>query len=325
MVEFRLRFFGGLGLMLGDQDLTRPLSVKAQGLICYLASTGRPQSRLKLAGMFWGENPETDALRSLRVALTKMRKHAAPYIEATRQTIAFKDSSSHWIDSETFDHHLRLVQHADGAAARTHLREAIQLYTGDFLDGYQAGDAYGFEEWVSTQRESYQTRALAAIEKLIEIYIDYQEYEPAIDCANQLLQIDPWREKAHRSLMWLYMQSGQRGAALRQYDNCRSILADEVGVEPEPQTVQLWRQIKEQEGAVMVTTQPLPFPKAEVAEKKPFQAPPLIPFFSGRDAELAQLMAKIEQSQDVQVICMAGRGGGGKTSLAVQVAHTYQD
>ncbi|NHZ71573.1 MAG: hypothetical protein GWP17_00590 [Aquificales bacterium] len=325
MREFQLRFFGGLAFTLGDQDLTRPLSVKAQGLICYLASTGRPQTRLKLAGMFWGEKPEADALRSLRVDLTKIRKHLAPYIEATRHTIAFKDNGSYWLDTETFENHLRLVQHADGAAARTHLREVVQLYTGDFLDGYQAGDAYDFEEWISAQRESYRSRVLAALEKLIEIHIEFQEYEAAIECANQILQIDPWREEAHRSLMWLYMHNGQRGAALRQYETCRLVLENEVGVEPEPKTVYLWQQIKEQEGVTTVDTQPLPLPKAASAADSPFQAPPLVPFFSGRDDELAQLMAQIEQRQGVQVICMAGMGGVGKTSLAVQFAHQYQD
>ena len=325
MREFQLQFFGGLLLTLGDRDLTRPLSVKARGLICYLAITGRPQTRLKLAGMFWGEKPEADALRSLRVDLTKIRKYLAPYIEANRQTIAFKSNSSHWIDTETFEHHLRLVQSADGAAARTHLREAVQLYTGDFLEGYEAGDAYDFEEWLAAQRESYQSQVLAALDKLIEIHTEFGEYEAAVESAQHILRIDPWREETHRLLMWLYVQNGQRGAALRQFETCRSVLEKEVGVEPEQATLQLWQQIKEQEGEGLVDTQPLPLPQPTSVPKIPFQAPQLVPFFSGRDDELAQLMAKAVEGYGVHVLCMAGMGGVGKTSLAVQFAHQYQE
>ncbi|MBE2221096.1 MAG: tetratricopeptide repeat protein [Anaerolineae bacterium] len=324
MKEFQLQFFGGLALTLGDRDLTRPLSVKARGLVCYLAITGRPQTRLKLAGMFWGEKPEADALRSLRVDLTKIRKHLAPYIEANRQTIAFKNNSSYWIDTETFEHHLRLVQSADGAAARTYLREAVQLYTGDFLEGYEAGDAYDFEEWVAAQRESYQAQVLAALDKLIEIHTELGEYEAAVECGNQILHIDPWREETHRSLMWLYVQNGQRGAALRQFETCRSVLEKEVGVEPERATIQLWQQIKEQEGVETAVTQPLPLPQTTPIGEIPFQAPSLVPFFSGRDEELRQLLAKVEASDGVKVLCLAGMGGVGKTSLAVQFAHHYQ-
>jgi len=325
MPEFQLSFFGGLHLTLGDQDLTRPLSVKAQGLVCYLACDRRPQTRSKLAGMFWSDKPEADALRSLRVDLTKMRKYIAPYLDVTRQNLSFLDNGTHWLDTQTFDHHLQLAQNADGLVARTHLREATQLYTGEFLEGYLPGDALGFEEWMLVEQEGYRSRALAAMEKLLDLDIGQQEYDGAIECASKILWVDPWREEAHRSLMWLYMKNGQRAAALRQYDQCLAVLENELGVEPEPQTVQLWQQIKEQEGASVTETQPLLLPQAATKEENPFQAPPQVPFFSGRDAELDQLKTQIEEGRGVQVICVAGMGGVGKTSFAVEFAHQNKD
>lgn len=321
MTEFQLQFFGGLTLTLGEQDVARQLSVKAQGLLCYLACTDRPQTRLALAGMFWGDKPEKDALRSLRVDLTKMRKIIDPYLEVTRLTLAFSSNGSHWMDTETFNHDLRLVKNSSGAAARTHLRDAVQLYTGDFLEGYQAGDAYSFEEWMLAQREGYRASAFSALEKLVEISIELREFEAGIDSVNQLLRIDPWHEAAHRNLMWLYTQNGQRGAALRQYEICRAVLEDELGVEPEEKTVQLWQQIKSQEGAGASTTQSLGLPNTAPVETVPFQMPPLVPNFSGRDAELDYLKLKIEQGEGVQLVCIAGMGGVGKSSLSTKVAH----
>lgn len=324
MTEFQLRFFGGLQLTLGEQELTRPLSTKAQGLICYLASTRRPQTRLKLAGMFWGDKPENDALLSLRVDLNKIRKYIAPYIEATRQTIAFVGDEAYLLDTETFENHIRFIQNADGADARAYLRDIAELYTGDFLDGYEAGDAYAFEEWMLAQRESYRANALSALDKLVEINLSMQEYEAGITYANQILQIDPWREEAYRSLMQLYLRNGQRSAALRQYELCRTVMEDEVGVELDPRTIDLWQRIKNEESD-LVATQPLTVSKSARPLEKPFQAPPIVPFFSGRDVELDQLSAQLKPDCGVQLVCIAGMGGVGKTSFAVQWAHQNRD
>ncbi len=322
MSEFQLRFFGGLALSLGEQDLTRQFSVKARGLICYLALTGRPQSRLALAGMFWGEKPEADALRSLRVDLTKIRKYIAPFVDVSRQTLAFSAKELCWIDTDAFDHYLTLAKNVDGAAARTHLREVANLYVGDFLEGYQAGDAYGFEEWMMVQREGFRAQALSALEKLVEYDSQQQEYEAGIETATQILTLDPWREETHRKLMWLYYQNGQRGAALRQFEICRDMLESEIGVEPEAQTVDLFQKIKQQEGVGIVQTQPLTLPEA-ASQTIPLQMPTEVPFFGGRAAELAQLKALFDTCDGVQIVCVSGMGGVGKSSLCIQFAHQY--
>lgn len=59
-----------------------------------------------------------------------------------------------------------------------------------------------------------------------------------------MLQVDPWCEAAHRRLMLALVHSGQRDAALRLYQLCRQLLADERGVEPEPETTALYQQIQ---------------------------------------------------------------------------------
>ena len=58
-----------------------------------------------------------------------------------------------------------------------------------------------------------------------------------------LLAIDPLHEAVHRTLMRLYLQLGRRGAALRQYQHCVAVLRRELGMEPEPETKQLYQQI----------------------------------------------------------------------------------
>ena len=69
-------------------------------------------------------------------------------------------------------------------------------------------------------------------------------YEQAQHYARRQLELEPWREEAHRQLMRVLAASGQRSAALAQYNQCRKTLADELGVEPDAETVALYEQIR---------------------------------------------------------------------------------
>ena len=60
--------------------------------------------------------------------------------------------------------------------------------------------------------------------------------EPAIESARKLLELDPFREPAHRSLMRLHQRAGHDTAAIRQYQICAEILRDELGIEPDAET-----------------------------------------------------------------------------------------
>jgi hypothetical protein len=60
----------------------------------------------------------------------------------------------------------------------------------------------------------------------------------------RLLALEPWREEAHRYLMLLLARDGQRSAALAQFEICRQMLVDELDVEPGPETITLYEQIR---------------------------------------------------------------------------------
>jgi hypothetical protein len=59
------------------------------------------------------------------------------------------------------------------------------------------------------------------------------------------VQLEPWREDAHRQVMRLLAGAGQRSAALAQYRECRRILEAELGVEPEEGTTDLYHRIRD--------------------------------------------------------------------------------
>jgi predicted ribonuclease YlaK len=103
--------------------------------------------------------------------------------------------------------------------------------------------------------------------------------------------------------------SGQRGAALAQYETCRRVLAEELGVEPAAETRRLYQQIRDE------VLEPLPSALHQHQHNLPAQSRPFI----GREATLA----KIEQclkDPDCRLLTLIGPGGSGKTRLALEAA-----
>jgi DNA-binding SARP family transcriptional activator len=324
--EFSLALMGVLQLTLGGVDLTAEISAKGQALLCYLALSRQIHSRQVLAGLLWGDKPEEDARRSLRVDLVAIRRLLPDHLDITRQTLAFNRASPYWLDVEAFEHHLQRAVGADGAVARATLREAVALYRGDFLAGFEVSDSPDFEEWMLMQRERLRQMALQTMDRLVNICIEQENYSDGIDYARRLLALDSWREEAHRQLMWLLTLSGQRTAALIQYEICRDILARELDVEPTEETKALYQRIRGLVEAPRLQPKPLPpLPDILEAETIPFQSPVQVPYFLGRDEEVARFKAGLAQPSQSRIYCLAGMGGVGKTSLAIHLAHALRD
>jgi len=143
---------------------------------------------------------------------------------------------------------------------------------------------------------------------LIDVHVERASFDAGIAHATRLLELDPLCEDAHRQMMLLRACSSQRSAALAQYDICRRVLADELGVEPEVATTTLYRQI--QSDTFVPPTKP---PKTSI------NVPSQLTRFIGREAELAQLEEYLDDP-DCRLLTLIGPGGVGKTRLAYEVA-----
>jgi len=299
--ELQLYVFGGLRARLGTLSLDEVLSQKALALLCYLAVERREHSRSTLATLLWGEFAETDAATNLRQALSHLRRALDPYLVVSRHSVRLNPDSPLWLESEVFECHL-------SAAAREpegkHLEAAINLYEGDFLQGFTLRDAPAFDEWTVLRRERFHAHALTALQTLADHSRARADYAASIAYTTRLLALDPWREEAHLQLMWLYVRTGQRSAALAQYQACRRILEQELGVEPMAQTTALYQRIK-----------------AAQATASPPIVLPATPFV-GRTAERAELARRLAEP-GLRLLTIAGPGGIGKTRLALQVASEW--
>lgn len=329
--ELKLFLLGGLQIRhgrLGDltPDLAR--SKKAQAILCYLALKTHTHYRRDLAGKFWGDKSERLAQGSLRVAINLLKSAGLePYLVVTNNTISFDLDSAYWCDAEAFDRLLARYHRGDDAGDVYLLRQAVDLYRGEFLDGFTLGDTPDFDDWVVVQRQHWRELALTALDELVDRLSAAGQYAEGITYASRQLTIDPLREPTHRQLMWLLARNGQRQAALEQYEKCREWLLLQLGEEPEEETTAVYEAIK---SAPHSSTRPLPLPSLFLptdTTNPPFQAPPLTPHFVGRSQALTGLEAALRApaagagSQTPPRWGIVGMGGVGKTTLAVHLAH----
>jgi DNA-binding SARP family transcriptional activator len=165
----------------------RPNSGQSQALLCYLAATGRPHSREKLAGLLWGDKPEARAKGNLRKSLSTLRKLYGDALSITRQTAAFNRDSAYWLNVEVFESALA----EDGPASEElrPLREAVDLYRGEFLEGFSVRQALAFEEWVLSERERLRQMVIQALQRLSVACTGRGEVAAAIEYTNRLLAL----------------------------------------------------------------------------------------------------------------------------------------
>jgi len=264
MAGLRIALLGGLDISGGEASARVSLTRKARALVAYLALRGeRGQSREKLAELLWGNSAEEQARANLRQALTSIRRalngDGAAFLVADGDQISLSKSEID-LDVARFE---RLVAEATPDA----LKQAAALYKGDLLDGFSLKED-SFEVWARAERERLRLLASDALTKLIAHCDEVGDTERCVETAARLLTLDPLREAAHRILMRAYAAQGRQASALKQFETCRDILRSELGVEPEPETVALYRDIRQQRAAA-------PEGETDTAQEQATENPPL--------------------------------------------------
>lgn len=276
-------------------------TTKTQALISYLAMTKQSHSRDALATLFWGEDPVDKAKNSLRVALSNLNKSFPNHLEINRETVTFRTDSPHWLDVDEFARRTKAILDSNLPPDPEEMRVALALYRGDFFEDFFINGAPDFETWLLTQREEWRATALDTWELLAETLLEQRHFAAAAQALEHLLTVEPWHEESHRQLMITYSRMGDFNAALAQYATCRQVLADELDVDPMPETVALYERIT--------------IARRAHVHKLPADATP----FVGREVELAQI-ANMLDNPHIRLLTIVGFGGMGKTRLALAAA-----
>lgn len=196
----------------------------------------------------WGDSQSKSGQQNFKVAHHGLNKVLEPdrksRVESKyiiRQGLSYQlDWEDIWIDVEALDQFVAIGNQAfveNTSFAQRAYREAIDLYEGVFLPNRI------YEDWSSEERERIQLLALGALINLSELLIKENPLESVRLC-QKALQIDATWEDAYRIQMEAYLEKGNRPMALKTYQQCKVVLEEEFGIDPLPETQQLFKKIR---------------------------------------------------------------------------------
>ncbi len=244
--------------LLGSPRLERdgePLEIDARksvALLAYLVVTEQSHTRDALATLLWPESELGRGRAILRRNLSVLRKTlAGEWLTVSRDTIGIDPDADVCLDVKRFRHLLQTWK-AHGHSlddvcpdCLTDLGQSVQLYKGDFLEGFTLRDSINFDDWQFFEAESLRQELASALARLVRGHSAQGQHEVAIPYARRWVALDPLHESAHRHLMEVYAGAGQHAAALRQYQDCVRVLDRELGLPPGPEITALYRRLRD--------------------------------------------------------------------------------
>ena len=202
-----------------------PIPARCMLLLAYLMLHPKTRSRERIAAALWPDIRDSEARANLRRVLHELVRilppSAEPWIVVDSQRIFWNPRASLWCDVEAFE---RLARDERTRAA------AVDVYAGDLLAGEDA-------EWIVTLRMAFRERQLEALGLLADACLSRGDLSGAASAYRRLLDIDPFREDAFRSLLAVRLARGDRARAVSEYICFAMKLSAELGVEPMPETI----------------------------------------------------------------------------------------
>jgi len=297
---------------------------KAAALLCYLSLASGECQRELLATMFWPEGSQQKALANLRRTLSSLNASLPGWIEAERGALTLKRNGRLWVDVEAFHQSLSdLHQHTHPEKEVCDeclpvLERTVAMVRGEFLEGLNLTDAPEFDEWQFFQRDGLRQEFADVLQRLSAGHAQRDQWEQAITCARRWVALDRLHEPARRALIDLYARSGQKSAALRQYEEFTRLLKEELGQEPERETQQLYEQIRGREETKRVVAVPESSIAFPLLKTKLYI--PAAPASRVVRAHLVERLSEVEQK--ALTIISAPAGFGKTTLLAEWIAQT---
>ena len=235
-------FLGGCQLKQNDFILALPTLSVANALFSYLLLHPYKQHyRQRIVSELWPDYPQKQGRKLLSQALWAIQRHFSEVlqIERTADTLMLAQSNSIWVDALVFqtlaETSLKLGKQTLKVIENLYI--AIDLYQGDLLPDI-------VEEWVIDQRRYLRTLYRRVLRKLIHVEKQNGQYEQALYLAQKSAKSDPLNEPVQRELIRLYIMLGQSARAIQHFEAYRHKLRTHIGIEPDPETVAIIKQIK---------------------------------------------------------------------------------
>lgn len=340
MSRLSLAVLGPFHAYLNDQAV-RFRSWKERALLAYLATeTEGFHERSQIVALLWSNMSERDGLANLRLTLSRLRQSLRDsdiggFITVSRTSLRWNLAAPADVDIQHFRRALEpplISTRSQPISQLETLRRAVELYRGDFLTGLDSNDEEPFDEWSRIWRERLHQQALTALYTLTEDALQRADYASAEAYAFRQIALERWREEAYRQLIDALAGSGQRTAALHQYNVLVKVLAEELQMQPDPATTSLFYQIRDGHPSSL-QTEPVSNAPASVippthTTPSSFYTPtrpahnlptPLTPFI-GRATEQRLVLQRIRERGE-RFLTLVGEGGAGKSRLATTIGY----
>jgi len=216
-----LGLLSGFGLRVGRDPVL--LIGSGQRLVAFLALQDRPLTRSYIAETLWPETTTIRATANLRSLLWRTQRSCPRLIAASARNLAIAPEVV--VDVRlAIERAHRLL--ADVAPSDKDLSPETRAHlSADLLPEW-------YDDWVLVERERYRQLRLHALEVLCVGLAVAGRYGEAVDAGLAAVRAEPLRESAHHALMRAHLAEGNRWEAVRQYEHCRQLLLDELGLEP---------------------------------------------------------------------------------------------
>ena len=251
--QLRVKLLGTFELWLGDELVDRKAwsRKKALQLFQYLLTyRNKLIDREQITDMLWPELSPDDARRDFKVAYSalgrtiepdRLRNAPSAFIIRDGSLYGIRPGADIDIDVDRYNKFIHqgdelFEEHVEDALPV--YKQALALYRGDYLLECL------YEEWCVEERERLQTKFLRVADRVAMTLAAQHAWEEVIQVCQDILAVDDCWEGAYRLMMRAYDQLGNRAQVIRTYQKCIGKLQSELGVEPAPATVELFKNLQ---------------------------------------------------------------------------------
>ena len=205
--------------VVSEDGATIDLPNAAQRLVAFVALHERPVLRDYAAGTLWLETTDEHAAGNLRSTLWRVQTRAPGLLRVESHALRL-------------DPHVRVDLHDARRGAQHELGADAghpcdpNMFAGDLLPGWYDDD------WAILERERFRQLRLNALDALCDRNLREGHLGEALQAGLLSVAGEPLRESAHRCLIRVHLAAGNAGEALRQFELCRRLLHEQLGVEP---------------------------------------------------------------------------------------------
>lgn len=325
-VSAKLTLFGTPRLLINEEEISLGRR-QAVALLAYLSLEKGTHVRDSMASLLWPNVPIAKARVSLRTTLSSIKKKLGDdFLVINHKTIGLAPQTSLWIDLEEFQtavaaylrHHPNSTSLICEQCVET-LEKGLALVEAPFMFDFSLKDNIDFSMWQTHWQQELLYQLEQTISSLFFYAQTHKDHEKMLAYTRQWVSIDKYNEAAHRQLMQLYLQVGQRPLALHHYLTLSETFETELGISLEPETRALYEELSNSPN-----TNPAPAVWTQINPTRISQIPHNLPVqltrFIGRTKEIEEIVERLEKPH-CHLLTISGPGGMGKSRLALEVGH----